>query len=190
MIRGMSYAQFQELCEACYVTKEALEDKYNADPTHPWSPGTGDYTPDLRQRDAGNFLNEVFGEDDELDLSELSLRIKAYRERMQSEHPKGPIWSTIGNIRVATSKAAADALRLYMDVLSEAPELTLEEIRTQGKPTPYGEMRFATFVKKLDGSITPDGAHPADYEAAGTMYDGDLLALLIAREYDIEDYLP
>jgi len=104
--------------------------------------------------------------------------------------PKGPIWSTIGNIRAATAKAAADSFRRYKDLLPEPPQLDAEEIRTGGKPSPYGNMRFPNFVEKPEGGFAVEGNIPADHEAVSMMYNGDVLALLIARAYDTEEMMP
>lgn len=185
----MNYEKFQELCEACYVAREVVEEIYGASPDKPWSSGN-DYAEDNRVTDATHFFNEVFGVDGELDMTQLSSRVATYRERLQNEGIKGGIWATIGNIRTAIAKAAAKTFIAYLEVLPDQPQLDAEQIREQGKPSPYGNMQFPNFVQKPDGGFTMEGTHPADHEAAEMMYDGNYLALLIAREYDMEDCLP
>lgn len=166
----MSFAAFRELCEACYVSREQVEMKYSAHPTKPWSSCSDDYSEDIQRSDAANFMNAVFGDDVELNLPELSIRINALQRRMTGT--TGPIWNTIGNIRVAIARNAADSFRKYMEVLPESPELDGEDIRRNGKPSPYGGMDFPRVVRKPDGSSVTE-THPADYEAAAMMYERD-----------------
>lgn len=186
----MSYREFQGLCEACFVTRSDVEETYEAHPHGPWSSDSDDYTNDKREEDTEHFLNAIFGAEGELDLQQLSTRIAARQQRLISENAKGGIWATIGNIRTAIAKVASTAFCRYLELLPDPPRLDIEEIRNQGKPSPYGDMEFPTFVKKKGGGITRKGNHPADHEAAAAMYDGNLLALLIAREYDFEEHMP
>lgn len=185
----MSFVEFQELCGACYVSREDVEAKYNANPHEPWSSGSDDYSDTVRQADAASFLSEIFTED-ELDLSNLSARINKYRQRLIDNKVQGPIWSTIGNIRAAAARAAAEAFRKYVEVLPEPPGFDAEEIRKSGKPSPYRDMQMPVLETKPGGDIVMKGERHADYQAAAEMYDRDFLALLIAREYDIEEYMP
>jgi hypothetical protein len=185
----MSFAAFLELCGACYVSREDVEVIYNANPNNPWSSGSDDYTNHFRQIDATNFLNDIFMKD-ELDLFELSERINAYRQKLIDKKVEGPIWSTIGNIRSAAARAAAESFRKYVRVLPDPLELSAEDIRSSGKPSPYRNMQIPVFDFKPEGGLIKKNKQHADYQAAVEMYHGDFLALLIAREYDIEEYMP
>jgi len=51
-------------------------------------------------------------------------------------------------------------------------------------------MEFPTFVEKPKEGLVVEGAHTADHEAASMMYNGNLLALLISREYEFEEGIP
>lgn len=184
----MSFAAFQELCGACYVSRGDVEEIYNANPHEPLS-GRDDYTDAAQRTDAATFLNAIFTEG-ELDIAKLCANINKYRQRLIEEEVHGSMWATIGNIRSAVAKAAAKAFRTYAEVLPEQPTLEAEEIRMGGKPSPYRDMQMPFFEIKPGGGVKKKGKRHADYQAAAEMYDGDLLALLIAREYDIEEYMP
>lgn len=187
----MSHSTFKELCEACYVTREDIEAMYMQNPTEPWSV-EDTYTEDDRKADAESFLDTVFGSEGELNLPQLSQRMEETRRRMMEKTLTSSIWGTIGNIQSAIARTAANAFREYMQILPDAPLLSLEQLRKEGKPSPYREdMQFPNFVEKPDGSVGFDGTtHSADEAAAGMMYAGDMLALLIAREYEFEDRMP
>ena len=94
----MSYSTFQELSEACYLTRKDIEEEYNTNPTKPWSSSDSDYTEDKRNADANKFLDELFQDDEELDLEQISSRISEFKEKIKEV--RGPIWSTIGNMNV------------------------------------------------------------------------------------------
>lgn len=187
----MMFQKFQDLCEACYVTKESAVLVYESNPLKPWSSlGAKGYTDELREQDSGNFFNEIFREDEELDLQQLSQRISVSLKRLAEEKKEGGIWATVKNIRCAIVRAASESFRRYTQLLPDVPKLDPETLRTSGKPSPYGNMQFSKFVENPEGRFTPtEETHHADYEAAAMMYNGDFLALLIGREYDMEEHM-
>tara|TARA_Y100000310_G_C20397027_1_gene675584 strand:+ start:186 stop:749 length:564 start_codon:yes stop_codon:yes gene_type:complete len=184
----MSYSRFQEISGACYVSRTDIEEKYKANPTEPWSVDGKEYNKERRESDASSFLDDLFLDENELDLEQISSGISKYREKMRDV--RGPIWSTIGNVKVAVAKAASDSFAQYHFVLPEEPEIDFDVVRDEGKPSPYGDMTFPNFVEKPGEGFIVDGYHPADYQAAAQMYEGNLLALLLAREYDFEETMP
>ena len=184
----MSYSTFQELCGACYISRRDIEEEYNTNMNKPWFSRDFDYTEDKRSNDVNKFLDELFQNDKELDLEQLSSGISRFKEKIKEV--RGPIWSTIGNVSAAIARAASESFKKYCELLPERPDIDLEEILKQIKPSPYGNMQFPNFIEKPDGGFATKGTHPADYEAICMMYDGNLLALLIAREYDFEQYMP
>lgn len=182
----MSYKEFQELVSACYISRVSVEEKYNANPSKPWSYSYWtDYTDEKRNIDASNFLDYLFEDEKEVDLEKISSNISSYKEKIKKT--KGPIWSVIGNINVTIAKSASESFRQYYDLL---PEINIKDILKNGKDCPYGKMEFPNFIKETDNKSYFEGTHDADHEAGASMYGGDLLALVIAREYDFEELLP
>lgn len=185
----MSFSKFQELCDACYVTRTDLETEFDAHPRSPWV-YRDEYADETLQADAESLMENIFRDETELDLRSLSERINAYHQDIVVRGGYGPVFATIGNIRASAARAASDAFRKYLDVLPDPPVFNPEDLRFNGKASPYGDMQFQTHIQNtVDGGWTVD-THHADYEAACMMYRGDFLALLIAREYDIEEKMP
>lgn len=178
----MNYELFQTICESCYITRKEVEETYNKNPKKPWA---CDYCEHERITDAHNFLEGLF-QDEEIDLRQISGYISEYRKKNKSI--KGYFWGTMGNLSVTIAKTAANSFIKYAKLLPDV-EINLEEIMKE-KPSPYGAMTSPNFCRKPDGDFEIEGTHSADYEAASMMYEGNLLALMIAREYNFEEYLP
>ncbi len=193
----MEYDLFQEICAALYITRTAVAEEYESNIGNPWSVDY-DSLERERERDAGTLLDFLFENNEEINLEQITGRIKGYKEKLKKV--RGPVWGTIGNTSVAISQVAATKFEEYLALLPEQDfnledlekirEQGREKITQQGKRPPYGNMDFPNFVEKPEGGFTTEGTHPADHEAAAMMYRGNLLALLIAREYDFEQYLP
>jgi len=184
----MSYSEFQDLLSACYLSRREIEDEFKLNPEKPHS-----YNLPFNDKDmnayATNFLDELFRDENELDLEQISSRISEYKKDLTV---KLNTWFTITNINVAIAKAASYSFGQYCDLMPEGPEFNLREILLkEGKPSPYGDSKVPKLCKNTEGGQPIEGP-PADYVAVRDIYDNNMLALLIAREYEFEelDYRP
>jgi len=180
----MNYQRFIELCKYCYVSRKDVEYEYNLSPNNPWSSiNRPEYTNSKRENNAKEILDKLFQEE-ELSIEDLSINIYIEKNNLKRLFKNDPIWSTFGNIKVAIAKSYANCFIKNLEVLSE--ELDIEEIRKNGKTSPYGNMKFPIIDKNLNEELEES----ADYTSADMMYNGNLLAMLIAREYAFEELMP
>lgn len=161
-------------------------------PEYPWKTQVEGYDARAQTRDTGRMLRKIFDGEEELSIADVAHRIIDFRQSL--EEPSLGLRGNVGNIRIATARAAADAFRQYMDLQLPASEdaddspLDVDRIRREGKPSPYGK-RLMVVPDKRCGPKKTGTLHSVDYTAAIHLYKRDILALLIAREYDFEDYL-
>jgi hypothetical protein len=183
----MRFAEFQKLVSELSLARETVEATYQKDPLNPWSYREGAYPENLRVLDAHNILDSVFFEDRELDVDELSLRLNDVRQDFIDKKREGEIWSTMGNLRVSIAIAAAEEFQNRMNLSNLESDTTVGEIIGCLPESPYNGLMFPSRESGEDGEIR---ARSADEVAAVEIYRGNLLALLIARYKDIEEYLP
>lgn len=186
----MGFSDFEQIVKDSTLTRQAVEFVYGQAPLAPFSPNEVEYMPAQREEDASNILDTTFFEDASLSVDELSDRLNATREQLLAKEAKGGIWSTLGNLRVATAIAAAKEFRTLADSGALTEELTVEDI-TSGLPdSPYGNLRFPRLELDENARLKDtDETYSGDEEAAASLYRGDLLALLIARYKRIEEFM-
>jgi hypothetical protein len=180
----MSFQEFTGLCDTLMVGRGEIENAYqqkNLDA--PFCSDDANYDQSLRELVAQSVFEGIFGKDGDLDLEDLSLRIKKNRQAMvnsKKHKDRSPVWSTVDNISVAAAKAAAEESRIQMDsVLVNPPEIDLIEC-SRAMKIPYAPVR--TELLKGYGSV--------DEVALYIMYKENIVAMLIARHYDFEQLLP